>query len=47
VRRRPAPLPSRLTDEERVAHRLFITTLGEHAIWNEYRANSADSGVAA
>jgi DNA polymerase-3 subunit epsilon len=47
VRVRPLPLPSRLTDEERIAHRLFITTLGEHAIWNEYRTNSADSGVAA
>ena len=47
VRRRAAPLPERLSEEERVAHRLFITTLGEHAIWNEYRANSADSGVAA
>lgn len=47
VHTRPMPLPPRLTEEERVAHRLFVTTLGDNAIWNEYRANAADSGVAA
>ena len=33
VRVRPAPLPSRLTDAEREAHRAFVATLGEKAIW--------------
>lgn len=33
---RPQPLPSRLTAEELAAHRSFIATLGEKAIWNGY-----------
>ena len=28
--------PARLTDEERAAHRRFIATLGESAIWRDY-----------
>lgn len=36
VRERPAPLPPRITDEERAAHRRFIATLGESAIWRDY-----------
>jgi DNA polymerase III subunit epsilon len=36
VRERPAPLPVRLTDEDRAAHRRFIETLGEGAIWRDY-----------
>jgi DNA polymerase III subunit epsilon len=36
VRVRPSPLLPRLTDDERVAHRAFVATLGEKAIWNEY-----------
>lgn len=31
--RRPSPLPSRLTDKEREAHRAFVAALGEDAIW--------------
>jgi DNA polymerase-3 subunit epsilon len=38
VRRRSAPLASRVTDEDRAAHRAFVETLGEKAIWNEYLA---------
>ena len=37
VRSRPLPLLPRLTDEERAAHRAFVATLGETAIWKEYR----------
>ena len=37
VRGRPTPLTPRLTDEEREAHRAFISTLGESAIWLSYR----------
>ncbi len=36
VRDRAAPLAPRLTDEERDAHRRFIATLGEAAIWRDY-----------
>ncbi|MBI1203163.1 MAG: DNA polymerase III subunit epsilon [Rhodopseudomonas sp.] len=36
VRTRPAALPSRLTDAERTAHREFIATLGDQAIWRNY-----------
>ena len=32
---RPAPLPSRLTDEERAAHAAFVTALGDHALWKQ------------
>jgi DNA polymerase-3 subunit epsilon len=35
-RGRPAPLPSRLTDQERAAHAAFIATLGEAAVWRSY-----------
>jgi DNA polymerase-3 subunit epsilon len=33
---RPNPLPVRLSAEERAAHRRFIATLGEGAIWRDY-----------
>jgi DNA polymerase-3 subunit epsilon len=36
LRARPEPLLPRLTDEERAAHRAFVATLGESAIWNRY-----------
>jgi len=36
VRLRPIPLEPRLTDDERAAHRAFVATLGEKALWNEY-----------
>jgi DNA polymerase III subunit epsilon len=36
VRERPAPLPARLTDDDRAAHRHFIETLGDGAIWRDY-----------
>jgi DNA polymerase-3 subunit epsilon len=38
LRTRPAPLSPRLSDAEREAHARFVATLGEKAIWNEYRA---------
>jgi DNA polymerase III subunit epsilon len=40
VRTRPAPLAPRISDEERMAHRAFVATLGEKAIWNEYLAGA-------
>lgn len=35
-RQRQIPLVPRITDAERDAHRAFIATLGEKAIWNEF-----------
>ncbi len=37
LRTRPVALPPRLSDAEREAHRAFIATLGEEAIWRQYR----------
>jgi DNA polymerase-3 subunit epsilon len=36
IRTRPQPLAPRLSEEERAAHRAFVATLGEAAIWNDY-----------
>jgi DNA polymerase III subunit epsilon len=36
VSERPMPLAPRITDEERAAHRRFIASLGESAIWRDY-----------
>ena len=36
VSARAVPLPPRLTAEEREAHRAFVATLGEDAIWRRY-----------
>ena len=38
VRVRPVPLIPRVSDAERDAHRAFVATLGDKAIWNEYLA---------
>lgn len=35
-RQRTVPLAARVTDADRVAHRDFIVTLGEKAIWKEF-----------
>jgi DNA polymerase III subunit epsilon len=36
LRARPAPLAARLSEEQRTAHRRFIASLGENAIWRDY-----------
>jgi DNA polymerase-3 subunit epsilon len=36
VRQRLVPLVATVTAEERAAHRAFITTLGENAVWHDY-----------
>jgi DNA polymerase III subunit epsilon len=36
VRERAEPLAACVTDEERAAHRRFIATLGDGAIWRDY-----------
>ncbi|MBI5261887.1 MAG: DNA polymerase III subunit epsilon [Bradyrhizobium sp.] len=40
-RQRPAPLAPRVTDTERDAHRAFIASLGDKAIWNEFLTSPA------
>jgi DNA polymerase III subunit epsilon len=35
-RQRPEPLVPRVTDADREAHRAFVATLGDKAIWNAY-----------
>jgi len=35
-RQRPVPLASRLTEDDRAAHRAFVATLGDKPIWHEY-----------
>jgi DNA polymerase-3 subunit epsilon len=36
IRQRPSPLAVRLTDDERAAHRAFVASLGEAAVWRDY-----------
>jgi DNA polymerase-3 subunit epsilon len=40
VRVRPAPLSPRVTEAEIAAHRAFVATLGEKAIWKDYLAGA-------
>jgi DNA polymerase III subunit epsilon len=37
-RQREVPLPPRVTEDDRLAHRAFVATLGEKPIWNEFLA---------
>jgi DNA polymerase III subunit epsilon len=41
VRERPAPLSLRITEADRAAHRDFIATLGDAALWLGYRPSEA------
>jgi DNA polymerase III subunit epsilon len=36
VRERSVPLASAVSEDDRTAHRAFIATLGENAIWRDY-----------
>jgi DNA polymerase-3 subunit epsilon len=36
ARPRPAPLGSRLTEEEKAAHEAFVSGLGDQAVWKRY-----------
>ena len=35
-RQREVPLAARVTEEDRIAHRAFVATLGDKPIWNEF-----------
>jgi DNA polymerase-3 subunit epsilon len=41
IKVRPVPLLPRVTDGERAAHRAFVATLGQEAIWLKYRPDDA------
>ena len=40
LRTRPAALPPRISEEERIAHRAFIASLGDEAVWRQYRSET-------
>jgi DNA polymerase-3 subunit epsilon len=40
-RQRTVPLVPRVTDADRIAHRDFVATLGEKAIWKEFFGSEA------
>lgn len=46
-RQRPVPLAPRVTDAERQAHRTFIATLGDKAIWNDFLPAAVEPAAAA
>jgi DNA polymerase-3 subunit epsilon len=46
IKVRPVPLLPRVTDEERAAHRAFVVTLGQEAIWLKYRPDDTPAGQA-
>ena len=46
VRQRPQPLAQRITADEREAHRQFVATLGQGALWLEYPASDPTEGGA-
>jgi DNA polymerase-3 subunit epsilon len=41
VRERPGALAPRVSDADRAAHVEFVASLGENALWREYRADDA------
>jgi DNA polymerase-3 subunit epsilon len=41
ARTRPQPLAPRIAAEDRAAHRQFVASLGESAIWRDYRPDDA------
>ncbi|WP_425907291.1 DNA polymerase III subunit epsilon [Nitrobacter sp. TKz-YC02] len=41
-RQRTMPLSSRVTEADRIAHRDFVATLGEKAIWTEFLAQESE-----
>jgi DNA polymerase-3 subunit epsilon len=43
IRTRPQPLAARVSAEERAAHRTFVASLGETAIWLKYISGEADA----
>jgi DNA polymerase-3 subunit epsilon len=42
-RQREVPLVARVTDEDRIAHRAFIATLGDRPIWSDFLGVSSVS----
>ncbi|MBX9842111.1 MAG: DNA polymerase III subunit epsilon [Xanthobacteraceae bacterium] len=46
IKVRSVPLLPRVTDAERAAHRAFVATLGQQAIWLKYRPDEATASPA-
>ncbi|MGE3066932.1 MAG: DNA polymerase III subunit epsilon [Hyphomicrobiaceae bacterium] len=46
IRRRPEPLPSRLSAQDEDRHRAFVATLGEDPLWRRYLEQADDPAVA-
>jgi DNA polymerase-3 subunit epsilon len=44
-RQRPEPLAPRVTEDDRLAHRAFVATLGDKQIWNEFWPAPAEARV--
>jgi DNA polymerase-3 subunit epsilon len=40
IRQRPERLAPRLSEAEFAAHREFVASLGENALWREYRPDA-------
>src|SRR3954467_6086006 len=40
-RQRPMPLTPRTTEDDRIAHRAFVATLGDKPIWNDFLPSAA------
>src|SRR5215475_12686325 len=43
-RQRETPLAARVSEEDRAAHRVFVATLGDKPIWNEFLPAAAAAG---
>ena len=41
ARQRPAALTPRVSEDDRAAHRAFVATLGDDALWRKYRESDA------
>ncbi len=46
ARQRPAPLPSRLTEEDIATHAAFLAAIGDKALWNTYLPKPDDASAA-
>jgi DNA polymerase-3 subunit epsilon len=43
IRQRPTPLVRRVTEEDLAAHAAFVKTLGDSAIWRDYREQKQEA----
>ena len=43
IRKRPVPLASRVAEDDLAAHAAFVKTLGDSAIWRDYREQKQEA----